>query len=166
MKIIDKKGRLFEKINVVDIAVILLLIFAIAAVGIKFRQVKTTQGGDKTIEYTMVVERLRQPSVDAIESEYTGIQDAETKKDLGEIISIRKAPARELVKLASGEYTFAEYDDKYDLTITLRTKGSETPQGFYSASGKLLMVGDTLGISNGHAQTFGEVLSVEVIEKQ
>lgn len=77
MKIIDKKGRLFEKVNVVDIAVIILLIFAIIAVGMKFRQVQTTQGGDKTIEYTMVVERLRQPSVDAIEAEYTGILDAE-----------------------------------------------------------------------------------------
>ncbi len=166
MKLIDKKGRLFEKISIVDIAVILLLIFAVVAVGVKLRQVQTTQGGDKTIEYSIIVERLRQPSVDAIEAEYTGILDAETKKELGEIVFVEKAPARELVKLENGEYTYAEYDDKFDLTITLRTKGSETPQGFYTASGKLLMVGDTLGISNGYAQTFGEILSVEVVEKQ
>ncbi|HIU49326.1 MAG TPA: DUF4330 family protein, partial [Candidatus Avimonoglobus intestinipullorum] len=32
MKLIDKKGRLFEKVNIVDIFVILLLVFAMVAV--------------------------------------------------------------------------------------------------------------------------------------
>lgn len=166
MKIIDKKGRLFEKINVIDLAVILLLIFAVVTVGMKFRQVQTTQGGDQLIEYTMVIERIRKPSLDAIEAGKTGIVDSEAQKELGEIVSVDVTPARELVQLENGEYTYAEYEDRYDVTLTLRTKGSETPQGFYSASGKQLMVGDNLGISNGHVQTFGEVLSVAVVEKQ
>lgn len=164
MKFIDKKGRIFGKVNIVDIIVILLLIFAVVAVGIKFKKVQTTQGGDKTIEYTVRVERLRQISIDEIEREYKNIQDAETKKAIGNIVSVEKTSARELVRLENGEYTFTQYDDKYDLTITLQTKGSETDQGFYADSGKIITVGDTIGISNGYVQTFGEILSVEVIK--
>ncbi len=123
MKFIDKKGRIFGKINIVDIIVILLLIFAVVAVGIKFKKVQTTQGGDKTIEYTVRVERLRQISIDEIEREYKNIQDAETKKAIGNIVSVEKTSARELVRLENGEYTFTQYDDKYDLIITLQTKG-------------------------------------------
>lgn len=164
MKLIDEKGRLFGKINVVDLAVVLLVVFAVVAVGMKFRQIQTTQGGDKLIEYTMVIEGLRQPSVDAFAAEYTGIVDVESKKELGEIVSIEQTPARTLVQLANGEYTFAEHTEKYDLTITLQSKGSETAQGYYTSSGRILMVGDMVGISNGHAQSFGEILSVEVVE--
>lgn len=165
MKLIDKKGRLFEKVNIVDIFVILLLVFAMVAVVLKFQQAKTTQGGDKIIEYSVVVEKLRQVSVDALQADYEGIVDAESKKELGEITSIEVTPAHELTRLADGTYTFSDYDDKFDVVITLRTKGTETAQGFYAASGKQLMVGDTLGISNEYAQTFGEVLSVEIVDE-
>lgn len=165
MKLIDKKGRLFEKVNIVDIFVVLLLIFALVAVVLKFQQVKTTQGGDKLIEYSLVVEKLRQASVDALKAESEGIIDAESKKELGEIVSVEVTPAHELTRLADGTYTFADYEDKFDVVITLRTKGTETGQGYYAASGKQLMVGDTVGISNGHAQTFGEVLSVDVVDE-
>lgn len=164
MKIIDKKGRLFGKVNIIDIFVVLLLIFAVVAVGAKFKKVKTTQGGDKVIEYTMNIERVRQASIDNFEKEYKNITDAETKKTLGEIVSIEKNPARELTKLDNGEYTFAEYNDKFDLTITFRTKGSETAQGYYSDSGRILTVGDTIGVTNGYVQTFGEVVSVKTVE--
>ncbi len=164
MKLFDQKGRLFGKINIVDLLVILMLIFAVVAVGVKFKQVKTTNGGDITIEYTISVEKLRQISVDAIEKEYKNIQDAENKKAVGEIVSVEKSFARELVQLDSGEYKFTEYEDKYDLVITLRTKGSETNEGYHTSSGKTLTVGDTLGISNGHVQTFGEILSVKVVD--
>ena len=164
MKFFDEKGRLFGKINIIDLLVILILIFAVVAVGIKFKQVKTTNGGDITIEYTLRVERLRQISVDAIEKEYKNIQDAENKKAVGDIISVEKSLAKELVRLDNGEYKFTEYDDKFDLLITLRTKGSETKEAYYTSSGKVLTVGDTLGISNGHVQTFGEIISVKVID--
>lgn len=164
MKFIDKKGRLFGKVNIVDIFVVFLLIFAVVAVGVKFKKVKTTQGGDKVIEYTMRVERVRQASIDNFEKEYKNIIDAESKKTLGEIVSIENNPARELVKLDNGEYIFSEYEDKFDLTITIRTKGSETSQGYYSDSGRLITVGDTIGITNGYVQTFGEVLSVKTVE--
>lgn len=161
MKLIDNKGRLFGKISIVDIVAVVLLIACIAAVGLKMKTSQEIRGGVRTLEYSVRVENIRDMSVNAIRQNSKDVIDAETKRALGEIIDVTTEKARVLVQTDDGNYTFAEYDNRYDAVVTLRVYGTETDDGYYAASGRQLSVGDTIGVNNGFSQFFGEIISVE-----
>ena len=57
-----------------------------------------------------------------------------------------------------------EYDNRYDVVVTLQTNGTETDDGFYASSGKQICVGETIGTLNGYVQLFGEVVSVKTLK--
>lgn len=61
MKLIDEKGRLFGKINLIDLLVILLLVAALAAVVWKLggsKAAASVAGTDKTVVYTVEFEDI------------------------------------------------------------------------------------------------------------
>lgn len=165
MKIIDEKGRLFGKINLLDLLIIVALIVLAVSVFAKFGKSEASYvTSDKVLEYTVKVECVRTPTVEAIAQNHTGLTDYDTGKDVGDIINVEQTAAVELVKLADGTYTYAEHEDKYDLLITLRVRGTETSDNFFTTSGKKLVVGDDFKIYNGYASTTAKVRSVKVAE--
>lgn len=164
MKIIDEKGRLFGKINVIDLLIIVVVFALAAATFIKFRTSDSYMSKDTIIEYTLLVENIRTPTVDAINEKKDGILDYETKKEIGDIVDAEISGASELEMLNNGKYKEVEYKDKYDLLLTIQTKGTETADNYYTASGKKLVVGDTITIYNEYASTTGKVKSIKVME--
>lgn len=165
MKIVDENGKVFGKLNLVDLGIVLLLILAVAAVGYKLVRERFIERETAVIEYTLRVEGLRQQSVDAIGMVSKKIVDAENDDVLGNIINIKKEPAAKIVQKANGDYAKAFYPDKYDLHITLRTTGVVSKDGYFTDSGKKLLYGDTIGIDNGYSQMFGVVEDIQVKEK-
>lgn len=166
MKPIDNKGRLFGKINLIDLAVLLLLIFAVAVTGVKIAQSKTdtADGNDATLRYTLYIRGLREVSVNALLAETETIIDAEYGGEVGCIVGdIVKVPATDNVLLENGTYTTVTYDDRYDLYITLETPVIETETGLFTADDRRMYFGGTLGINNGHVETFGEIIDLELM---
>ena len=164
MKLADDKGRLFGKINLVDLGIILLIVLAVAAVGAKIAKEKFTDRETVKISYTLCVRGVRQQSVDAIGMVKENITDAEKDEPLGDIVNIEKKPAEELIEMANGEFKRAEYPDKYDLYITLETDGIKSADGYFTSGGKKILYGGTIGLNNGYSQMFGVVEDVEVIQ--
>lgn len=163
MRIIDKNGKIFSKLNLVDAGIILLIILAFAAVGFKIAKERLIDRETAVIEYTLYVENVRQQSVDAINMVHKNITDAENDDELGDIIDVRVEKATRIVQKADGEYTKAYYPDKYDLYVTLSTKGVVSKDGYFTDSGKKLLYGDTIGINNGYSQMFGVVEDINII---
>ncbi len=164
MKVIDEKGRLFGRLNLIDLLVILLIVLAAAAAASKMHKTKSMDTADATIRYTLCIKKVRQQSVEAIEKNKEGLVDAEKGETLGNIVAIEQRPAEELVQLEDGSFVLSEYPDKYDLYITMETPGRMNEKGIYAQSGKKILYGDTIGIDNGYAQTFGEVEQVEILQ--
>lgn len=164
MKIIDEKGRFFGKINLVDLGIILLLVLAFCAVGAKLAKERFADRETVELTYTLAVRGVRQQSVDAISMETKGITDAEKDEPLGDIVDIEQTPALELVETVTGDFKWAEYSDKYDLYITLKTDGIKTEDGYFIESGKKLMYGSTVGLNNGYSQMFGTIENIEVAQ--
>ena len=164
MRITDEKGRIFGKINIVDLGIILLLILSIAAVGVKVYRDKFTEREHTAVRYTLFVAGVRQQSVDAINMVHERITDAETDDPLGDIVEIKKEPAANIFQKADGEYVKSYYPEKYDLYITIETDGVVTPDGYFTEGGKKLLYGDTIGINNGYSQMFGYVEGSEVVK--
>lgn len=67
MKVVDEKGKLFGKINVIDLLIIILIIAVIAVVGLKFLGVDTLPSADVTkLTYTVRVTAQNEKVVDTI----------------------------------------------------------------------------------------------------
>lgn len=164
MSIIDKNGKIFSKVSIVDLFALLLVIACAAAVGLKLQAVKTVKGGDAVIEYKVRVENVRQMSVDAMRQSIgiDGVIDIESKYELGKVIDVKEQPARVLVQTNDGKFSLAEYDDRYDVYLTLEADGSETEDGYYTHSGRQLSVGATVGIKTKYSQFYAEVTEVNV----
>ena len=67
MKIIDEKGRLFGKLNLIDLLVVVLLIAAVAAVAWKLvgkQAAETVADTGRTVTYTVTVEDVNREAAD------------------------------------------------------------------------------------------------------
>ena len=164
MKIIDEKGKFFGKINIIDLLIV-VVIFALAmATFVKFRTSDEYMSKDTVIEYTLLVENVRMPTVDALQEKADGIIDYETKKEIGDIVNTEISGASELELMTDGTYKEVKFKDKYDVLLTLQTKGTETEDNFFTLSGKKLVVGDNITIYNEYASTMGKVKSIKILD--
>ena len=84
MKIIDEKGRLFGKINLIDLLVIVLVVAVVAAVGWKLVGKKAAASvSDNTHEMTFTVLFEDQPA--EVSAEVTGCEAASSIRTLGHV---------------------------------------------------------------------------------
>lgn len=161
MKLVNKDGKLFGKINIIDILVVLLIVAAAV-----FAVVKMTDfGGSESMpvaKYEFKMEKVRMQTVEAWSENAMGIIDAENKTQMGDIVNISYEPARELVQKSDGSYCISEHSDRYDVTLTLQANVKETEKGYYTLDNTYIAPGKTMGLSNGYAQTFGEIISLEI----
>ena len=68
MKIVDEKGKLFGKLNIVDLLVILLLVAAVVLVGLKLAGRGGVSGGaGTTLTYTVTVQGVPQAAYDNLQ---------------------------------------------------------------------------------------------------
>ena len=135
--LLDEKGRLFGKISIVDIGVLLLIAVLIGGVYFKFFMVDKDQNAAKfdTIEYKVLVEEVRQQSVDAIEIG-ADIYDVKTNSPMGSITDVEVLPATDQLTKADGTMVIAEKPERFNVLITIRVPGIETKYGF-RANGRL-----------------------------
>lgn len=164
-KILDEKCKLFGKINIIDLLVVVAILVLIFASIIKFENVSEQMTSDKTIEYTVEVVGIRQPSVDAIKKKLEGITEIETEKELGNVVDVKVTPTKELVHLNDGSYKEVELVNKYTALLTIEVSGTETKDNYYTSTGKKLIVGESISLYNDYVVSYGNVKSVKVIEK-
>ena len=163
MKIIDEKGKLFGKFNIIDLLIVIVVIALASATFIKFKTSDDALSKDTIIEYTLLVQAVREPTIVALDKE-KALVDYETKKEIGEIIGVSQESAIGLEMLNDGKYKEVEYKDKYDLLLTIQAKGTETVDNYYTTSGKKLVVGEKITIYNDYASTTGTVKSIKVLK--
>lgn len=132
--LIDEKGRLFGKVSVVDILVVLFIVGAVAGAYYKFFIAE--RGGAAaqfdTLQYQVItVSGVRQPSVDAVK-EGAEVFDGETGGYIGKVIQKDISPAKSFIKKTDGTYAEARMPDKFDVIITVEVTGVENDHGFFA----------------------------------
>ena len=162
MKFIDEKGRLGGKFSIVDLFVILLVLACVGAVGLKMKKAESVTGGDRTIVYEVLIQNIRDASVNAINSNFENITDAESKKNIGNIVNVDVKQAKVITQKNDGAFVMAEYDNRSDVILTMETSGTETDDAYFTSSGRQIMTGEVININNGYSQSYGEIISVSV----
>lgn len=120
--IIDNKGRLFGKLNLLDLLFVLLFIAIIAAAGIIFSGGETTKSSTMPITYTVEIQNQ-----DAAYFEHVTVgeqvTDGVTKAPMGEIIALSKEPAK-VVAQANDKMVLVNPEGRYDGFVQIQADAS------------------------------------------
>ncbi|MGF0096348.1 DUF4330 domain-containing protein [Peptoniphilus sp. SGI.035] len=160
MKIIDKKGRLFGLINIVDLLVI-ILILAIVAVGVKRFGTKAAVGEATTKKgiITAEVKDVRDATANNIKAG-DKIFDYDKGTYLGKIVAVEVEPYKDKTEY-QGKFYNAEVPGKYRVIMTIDADVKET-EDFYQVGTEQIRIGAEMRIKNKNITTFMTILGIEV----
>ena len=160
MKIIDKKGRLFGLINIVDLLVIILLL-ALVMVGVKRFGNKAAVGEATTKKgvITAEVKDVRDVTANNIKVG-DPLYDYDKGTYLGKIVTAEVEPYKDKTEY-QGKFYNAEVPDKFRVIITIDADVKET-QDFYQVGTEQVRIGAEMRIKNKSITTFMTILGVEV----
>lgn len=134
MKLIDERGRLFGKVSLIDILVILFALVMALAVYLRFFSNETTSirsEGD-TFAYTVKVDGVRQWTVEGF---HVGdkLWDSDHDTYIGTITSVRSEPSTYEAILADGTYRMAQREGRYDVYLTVEAQGLISNGRYYAS---------------------------------
>lgn len=143
MKIIDDKGRLFGKLNILDLGII-LMILALGLAG--FYKLKADNVATfikpKPVDIKVIVRAREETSLNEIKVGDI-LKEYDTGIVLGEIKSIDIKPAKIEVKTADGQVKLAEIPERYDFYIDINGSATINENAIVSGN-KELRIGNKL----------------------
>lgn len=166
--LLDSKGKLFGKISVVDVLVVLIII--ICAVGVYMRlqgSAGRTAAENTEFIYTVEFKEMR-PSTVAVLEHAIGtkfkLEEKGRADDMGTLISYEMSPARDYLTMANGMVVFAEMPERYDAVLTFKLSGKVNERGFFTPQLKAIGAGSTVMVSSKWFSGQGEILGVYLAE--
>lgn len=156
----NKNGKVFGIISIVDIIVILAIIF----MGVSIYTRATSSNSkitteNKHLEYTMLIRDVRINTINALEKGGK-ISDSKTKEDMGEIVGVEYTPSTYNLVINGGTTIKAEYPERFDVRLKVKIDGKINDSGYYSADNKYLSSGTTATITSKYVLTSGEIIEI------
>jgi hypothetical protein len=160
---LDERGRLFGFINIIDLAVLLILGVVLAAGAYKFLRVNPEYQPElKNVKVDLLVEGVRQPTVDAIKVD-DRVREKKSNGFFGTIIEKKVMPATEIVATAAGELVEAEVPGRYDVLLTVAAQAEVTAE-YVRITGQQIRIGITPVIRTQTYQVETVVYGMELLE--
>ena len=161
--IIDKKGKLFGKINILDILIALVILIFILLGAMKlFSGVLGSKGSANTIEVLYTVE-VTKKDVDFFESIKEGdvVFKKNTKEIGGEVVSCEVKPAKyTTANLNRLTYELTEAENKFDGYITIKTT-AEVSYPDMLVGGDEIKIGKSYDLRTENTVLNGYITSIE-----
>lgn len=161
--IMDSNGKLFGKISIVDIAVILVIIIAIAGIYFKFF-VKTnkTVVSNSDFYYSVEVKNIRPVSAEALEKSknLTVFLNEKISGEMGEIVDLKITPAVDTIEKENGELVEAVIPEKFDAIVTIKVNGKVNTKGYYTEQLKEISAGASYNLKTKWATISGNAIKV------
>lgn len=126
MKLIDSNGRLFGKISIIDVLVILVVAAMGAALYLKtnHNEITSTATSNDTITYQVLVSGVRTYVSDAIQVDDAMYDmDRSSGGSLGTIKNIKVMEATKLAEFHDGTLEMVPMEDAVSLLLTVEGKG-------------------------------------------
>jgi hypothetical protein len=122
MSFIDKKGRLFGLINVIDLLVIILVVAVVARFALNPQKSSLTNE-EKKIQVVLLVKDVRDATANVIK-EGDVVRETKTNNLLGKVTKVEVKPAETLVTTADGRVLNVPNPVLKDVYVTV--EGSAT----------------------------------------
>ncbi len=158
MRLMDDKGRLFGKINIFDLLVLLLVIVGVVGMSLRLINPQKELGETKTAIYHIEIAEGQEFLKDAFQ-----VGDALYEGDtfLGTITEVQVENSDTLRLLPDGSTKVVKYMHLYDIKIAFTTDQFKEDKGYYVDTAEWLS-GTSHSISNGFAAAGVVVRSVEI----
>ena len=126
MKLIDRNGRLFGKVSVIDLIVVAVVLVLAVALNMKNNHLSHTSTSvtNDPITYQVLVSGSRNYVADAIrEGDLMFDQDRSSGGSLGKILSIEVLPGSKMAELNDGTVEVIPAEDCVNLLLTVQGEG-------------------------------------------
>ncbi len=163
---INKEGKLFGKISIVDILVVLAIL--VAAFGIYTRFIignEMVETSSSHIEYVLKVQEVRKGTVEALDKYKGPVYDTTTKEYLGDIVSVEYTDAKKAVETVNGQMRETIVPDRYDCMVKVRVDGKINSSGYYTSTNQALAAGSSYIFESKAAKTTGRIYEIYEIKE-
>lgn len=129
MRIIDEKGRLFGRLNVIDLVVIFLVIAAVAALGIKLADSGSLGvTGATKLTYTVKVTGIEPEVYQSVLDHIPGQLMASGEMLNGTVVSVKASPSKNgaSMRITDSVLDITQRDDLLDLVFTIEAYAANT----------------------------------------
>ena len=126
MKLIDRNGRLFGKVSVIDLIVVVVVLILAVALNMKNNHLShtSTSVSNDTITYQVLVSGVRNYVADAVQEEDLMYdQDRSSGGTLGKIVSIEVLPSAKMAEFNDGTVGVVPAEDCVNLLLTVQGEG-------------------------------------------
>ena len=126
MKLIDRNGRLFGKVSVIDLIVVAVVLVLAVALNMKNNHLSHTSTSvtNDPITYQVLVSGSRNYVADAIrEGDLMFDQERSSGGTLGKILSIEVLPGSKMAELNDGTVEVIPAEDCVNLLLTVQGEG-------------------------------------------
>lgn len=158
MRLMDDKGRLFGKLNIFDLLVILLVLVGVVGMSLRLISSREEMGEAKTAVYQVEIMEAEEYLKDAYQVGDT-LYEGETL--LGTVTDIQVENSKSLEYLSDGTSKLVEQLHCYDIKLTFTTEQLVNKEGYHVDSAEWL-AGTSHFISNGFAGATAVVRSIEI----
>ncbi|MCL2371912.1 MAG: DUF4330 domain-containing protein [Defluviitaleaceae bacterium] len=128
---IDEKGRLFKRVSVVDLLIVLAFVAVLA--GFVYRQMAPSIGviirADERFYVTVQGAGIRHFIVDAVEVGDV-MYRRHSRQPIGRVVDIRVETAYDVMLRTDGTAVLAPMEGRYDIFITMESAGSIRDERF------------------------------------
>ena len=153
-----------KKINVIDFAVILVVIVAIVGFAVRFRCSATDYvTSDIKFRYVMKIEGVRNFTVDALEKKGV-VTDKKSMINVGEIVDVIVEGNTNIATLTDGSVVSAPVPERYTCYVTIEAIGRESDGKYILDDTTELAVGRTTELISKFVHTSGTIESIEIID--
>ena len=169
MKIIDRNGRLFGKISVIDVIVILAVVVVALAIYVKTHKPQTGSNvSTTTIVYQMKVDNQPEYMLQAIQvGDQIYDKERSTGGSLGEIIDIQVSDGTYEAKLSDGTDEIVPAENRYNLLLTIRGEALVEEDGSVLVNRVYdLGVNSSREFNNKYGLFLGRIVSIEAAQPQ
>lgn len=135
MKVVDEKGKIFGKLNIIDLLVILLLVAAVVLVGYKVTHRSESAGGTATVlTYTVECSAVKPEVYESVKAFIDAAEEGDQLMANGEMVSawitgVSAVPHEGNATLSSnndGSLVLPVDADTLDLTFTIKANVANT----------------------------------------
>ena len=171
---IDKNGKLFGKINIIDLCVILAVVIGIAGVAISVYSIKSNASlmdvfkSDKSeevkLEVGLLLKEVRDITRDAIIVGDEVFTTTEKATSLGKIKKIESESSTQNILTFDGDVYNTVIPDKYDVTIYVEVDATKDEKGYHIGKEVNVLFGKYYEIKTTTIKTMPMISSIKEVK--
>jgi len=158
--LLNSKGKLFGKVSIVDILVVILIVVAIVGAYVRFNG-NNVGAVNQTSEfyYQITIREIRETNKDLlINSVGTDFRLAgKISSSMGTLTDVKAEEAVCEVEKTDGAIVSAVVPEKYDVVLTLKVTGSENDTGYYTPEMYEVCAGKEVTLANINCNVTGYI---------